>query len=197
MDAHSTPGDYRNKFPATAGCKRILLGMPGIETPQSGGKGYLHLALAIASSFGLWILFVASVHLHEMLVGLLTTLAATVFCVFVWRSRQRHLKLRGRDVAQCWRIPWLLLSDAGVITWVLFKDLLHISPAKSLYRVTGFESSRNDPVAMAKQVLAVAYTTVSPNSIVLGIDENSRRMLFHQLECGEVSKMTLNLGAKV
>ncbi len=184
-------------LPATGGCNRILLGMSRKGTSRSQDEIYLHFAFAIAASFGLWILFVASVHLREMLLGLLTTLAATVFCVFVWRSRQRHLKLRVRDVAQCWRIPWLLLSDAGVITWVLFKDLLHISPAKSLYRVTGFESSRNDPVAMARQVLAVAYTTVSPNSIVLGIDENSRRMLFHQLERSEVSKMTLNLGAKV
>ena len=169
-----------------------------VKTPQSQGHGHrLVLAFAVAATFGLWVLFVASVHVHEMLVGLFTTLASTIFCAFLWCSRQRHLKLRARDLAQCWRIPWRLLSDAGEITWVLLKDLLHISPAKSLYRVSGFESSSNDPVGMARRVLAVAYTTVSPNSIVLGIDEGSHRMLFHQLERSPVSKMTSNLGAKI
>lgn len=165
-------------------------------TPQSQDEIYLHVAFAIAASFGLWILFVASVHLHEMLVGLLTTLAATAFCAFVWRSRQRHLKLRARDVVQCWRIPWYLASGVAEITWVLLKDVLHVSPAKSLFRVSGFEPS-SDPVGMARRVLAVVYTTVAPNFIVLGIDERSRRMLFHQIERSDIPQMTQKLGAKV
>ena len=169
--------------------------MSGRATPP-GHKHPLLLGFAVAACFGLWVLFVASVHIHEMIVGLFTTGATVIFCVFLWRSRQHHLKLRARDMVQCWRLPWYILSDAVEITWVLLKDLFHVSPAKSLYRVSGFESSSKDPVGMARRVLAVAYTTVSPNSIVLGIDERSHRMLFHQIERSEVSKMTLNLGAK-
>ena len=196
MDAHSTPGDYRNKFPATSGCKRILIEMSGRATPQSQDQGYLLLAFAVAASFGLWVLFVASVHVHEMFVGLFATLASIVFCVFVWRCRQRHLKLCVRDLVQGWRIPWYLVSGVVEITWVLFKDVLHVSPAKSLFRVSGFEPS-SDPEGMARRVLAVAYTTVAPNFIVLGIDECSHRMLFHQIERSDVPRMTQNLGAKV
>ena len=159
------------------------------------GRNALLLAFGVAASFALWVLFVAGVHIDEMIVGVFATLATVIFCMFLWSSRQRHLNLRARDLAECWRIPWYLVCDAGVIVWVLFKDVLHIAEAKSLYRVCGFESS-NGPVGMCRRVLAVAYTSVSPNSIVLGIDEHTSRMLFHQLERSEVPEMTRNLGAE-
>jgi hypothetical protein len=44
-------------------------------------------------------------------------------------------------------------------------------------------------------VLAVAYTTMSPNFIVLGINTKEKGLVFHQIERSGVPKMTKNLGA--
>jgi hypothetical protein len=43
--------------------------------------------------------------------------------------------------------------------------------------------------------LATLYTTTSPNSIVIGIDFNQNRMLFHQLQRSTFPKAAKSLGA--
>lgn len=107
-----------------------------------------------------------------------------------------HLEFRLRDLIQAWRIPWYVVTGVGEITWILIKDMFRISPAENLFRVCGFDSSKQDPVRMARTVLAIAYTTMAPNFIVLGVDIAQSRMLFHQIAASKVPRMTARLGAK-
>ena len=79
---------------------------------------------------------------------------------------------------------------------VLVKELLGKARAGSYYRVSGFKTSKTDPTLVARRVLATAYTTVSPNSIVIGIDYEQSRLLLHQVKRDEVSKMTKELGGQ-
>jgi hypothetical protein len=144
----------------------------------------------------LWITFVATVNAHELIVGGATCLATLFFLYFLCHTSSEELVLRPRDIIQLWRIPWYIVSGVYGITLVAFKDLLHLDPAKSLYRVCGFETSAHDPIRKARTVLAVAYTTAAPNFIILGVDAAQSRMLFHQIESSSVPKMTKALGAK-
>ena len=50
--------------------------------------------------------------------------------------------------------------------------------------------------SLPRRVLATAYTTVSPNSIVIGIDYEQSRLLLHQVKRDEVSTMTKRLGGQ-
>ena len=156
---------------------------------------YLFL-LSVVLAPTLWIIFVGSVQVHEMLVGTLASMVTVLFTFFVCRSGKTEVTLRARDLVQLWRIPWYILSDGFQITVVAINDLLRIQPAESHYRVCGFDTSAHDPVRKARTVLAVAYSTASPNSIVLGIESSTSRMLFHQLKVSEVTEMTKALGAK-
>ena len=169
---------------------------PGMRRSASTSRHPLLLALTILLAPVLWILFVASSNPHELVVGLFASIATVIFTVFVCHSSSSTLTFRPYDVAQAWRIPWYILSGVWDITEVLFKDLLHLSPALNLYRVCGFDSSKNDPVRMARTVLAVSYTTTAPNFIVVGVDESQSRMLFHQISPSSIPKMTKALGAK-
>jgi hypothetical protein len=156
----------------------------------------LLFALAVALMAGEWVLLVAGTHLHEMLVGAASVLAATTFLYFVYRSEALQTKFRAKDIFACWRIPWYLASGIYEITAILLKDLLHIKRAGSFYRVAGFKTSKRDPLLIARRVLAIIYTTVAPNFIVIGIDYDQSRMLFHQLERSSIPKMTQELGAQ-
>ena len=144
----------------------------------------------------LWVAFVSTTNPHELFVGFFASAATIVFTVFVCRSSSTRLQLRPPDLIQLWRIPWYLLQDSIVVLRVLAKDLLHIQPAGDHYRVCGFDASTHDPVRVARMVLAVASTTATPNSIVLGIDPSQSRMLFHQVERTPVTEMAKALGAK-
>ena len=46
------------------------------------------------------------------------------------------------------------------------------------------------------QTLAVTYTTITPNFVVLGIASEHRLMIYHQIIPGQVLQITQNLGAK-
>lgn len=152
--------------------------------------------LAVSLMAGEWILLVAGTHVHEMIVGAASVLAAALFLFFVYRANKLHMEFRVKDILSGWRIPWYLASDICEITAIFLKDLLHIKRAGSFYRVSGFKTSYDDPRLVARRVLAIIFTTVSPNFIVIGIDYEQSRMLFHQLERSSVPKMTRGLGAQ-
>jgi multisubunit Na+/H+ antiporter MnhE subunit len=143
-----------------------------------------------------WVWLVAGTHLHEMMVGAGVVVLATLFLLLVHRSQPNPVQLHWKDVAQGWRIPWYLVCDTWVVTLVLLRDLLHLRPAGSHYRVCGFRYSERDPAVLGRGILATIYMTATPNSIVLGIDPQSSKMLFHQLERAGVPKMARALGAQ-
>jgi len=153
------------------------------------------LTLSVVAMAAEWILLVAGLKRDEMIVGALCVIASALFLQFVYRSEGQELDIRLRDLIQAWRLPWYILSEAWTITRVLLKDLAGIKRAGSFYRVCGFKTGKYDPLLIARRVLATAFTTMAPNSIVIGIDYEQSRMLFHQLERGSVSKMTQELGA--
>ena len=151
--------------------------------------------VAVSLALG-WIWLVAGTHLHEMIVGAAAVLVATLFLLLVRGSQPDVIRLHWKDVAQGWRIPWNVLCDTWVVTLVFFLDLFHLRPAGSYYRVCGFKCSKRDPAIQSRGVLATIYMTMTPNSIVLGIDPTLSRMLFHQIQLSSVPKMTQALGAK-
>jgi hypothetical protein len=143
-----------------------------------------------------WVLLVAGTRSHEMIVGAPSVFASFLFLASVKKMSMLELDFRVSDIVQCRRVPWSVLSDCYTITAVLLRDTFTSRRAESLYRVSGFKTSKDDPRLVARRVLATLYTTASPNSIVIGIDFRQSRMLFHQIERSSVPKMTKSLGAK-
>jgi hypothetical protein len=154
------------------------------------------LALAIAWMAGEWILLVAGTRLHEMMVGAASVAAAGIFLDFVQRSSTLRIKIQPRDLLTGWRVPGYIAVDTWIVLKVLLEDLFSIRRASSLYRVSGFKTSNHDPVLVGRRVLATVYTSVSPNSIVIGIDCEQSRMLVHQVQRSALSAMDKELGAR-
>ena len=153
--------------------------------------------MLVAFCLGLgWVWLVAGTHLHEMMVGAAVVVVATLFLKAVHESSPSSLRLEWKDIAQCWRIPWYMASGIWEITVILFKDLCYLRRAGSYYRVCGIKSSKRDRIVVAREVLATVYATTAPNFIVIGIDPELSRMLFHQIERSSVPKMTQALGAQ-
>lgn len=153
-------------------------------------------AVAGFAAAALWLILVGSSSPHEMYVGVASVLLTMLFVHSVGHSLGINLDIRWRDLAQGVRIPWYLLTGNWEIIVVLFRDLFHVAPPQNRFRVCGFDSSRHDPVRIARTVMAVAFTTAAPNFIVIGIDPSQSRMLFHQVSPTSVQRMARALGAK-
>ncbi|GAC1422059.1 MAG: hypothetical protein NVSMB62_17500 [Acidobacteriaceae bacterium] len=144
-----------------------------------------------------WILLVAGTRLHEMVVGAAAVVACAAFLWFVHRHSTLRVSFQLMDVLTGWRIPWYILSDSYTVIDVLVRDCVTSRRADSLYRVSGFATSRSDPTLAARRVLATVYSTATPSSIVIGVDYSQSRLLIHQLRRSEMSLMMRELGAKL
>ncbi len=155
----------------------------------------LHVVIAAVVIFALWFTFVGTRAAHEMEVGAAASLLSLTFCAFAQGRSRSRISLHLKDILQAWRIPWYILSDAATIILVLLKDLLHIAPAEDLYRVSSFAPVGEESGHIGRRVLATSYTTATPSIIVIGIDVEQRRMLFHQIKRDDLPFMTKALGA--
>ncbi len=151
------------------------------------------LLFSAAAGFLLWIVLVAGLPTQEAFLGALCAFASAVFTFFLWRAQPDHLVFRLRDVLLIRHVPAQIAGDACLVTRILFRDLFGIRPAESLYRVHTFDAA--SPLSLAREVLATAYMTASPNSIVLGTEPERNLLLVHQLAETALPAMVRSLGA--
>lgn len=154
------------------------------------------ITLGVPASYLLWLIFIGTFALHELLIGAVATvLAIAGLCLINVHYPARFAPSVG-ELLSLWRLPWYLVSGTWEIMKVGAMDWMGLERAKSLFRVAPFNAGKkDDPTAVARRVLAVTYTTAAPNFIVLGINANNQQLLFHQIERGAVPKMTQDLGA--
>ena len=159
-------------------------------------KGVVLFLVSSAVLFLLWALLTSGFKAQESLLGIFAAIFSALVYQLIRVKSGRIFDPSLRDVLEAWRLPWYLLSDSWVIVHVLFRDLLGTEKAGSFYRSVSFGvGDSQDRREIARRALATAYTTVAPNSIVVGIDAKRKQMLFHQLRKSSVPKMTKNLGA--
>lgn len=144
----------------------------------------------------LWIVFVGGTRVDEMIVGFGVILLSSAFLYQVWRTETLKIRLAPQDVAQGWSVPWQVFTDICQIIAVLAATVFRHKRTGSFYRVVRFRTSKSDPRLIGRRVLATFYTTMAPNSIVIGIDPDQNRMLFHHLKRTGIPKMTQALGAR-
>jgi multisubunit Na+/H+ antiporter MnhE subunit len=161
------------------------------------GRQFLLFLLTAVALFLLWALLTSGFKSQEMLMGAGAALLAALLFLFIRVETGSVFQPTLRDLIQLWRLPWYILSDSWTITVVLVQDLFGIRPAGSHFRSVSFDAGDDhDLRAVTRRALATIYTTVSPNSIILGVDSRRHQLLFHQLRPTPVTTMTRRLGAR-
>jgi hypothetical protein len=174
----------------------MALNVPGLK-PRAVSKlskrSFVWL-VTFGAMYLLYVLFVAPADRAELLMGLAAAAASTV-AVAVFRTGER-IKFcpSWTDVLQGWRIPGLALKGACELFEALFLHVLGIRKAPSSLRAVPFSASGNSCRSSARAALAELYTTMTPNSIVLGIAHRQHLLLLHQVAPGKMPRIMLKLG---
>lgn len=152
-------------------------------------------ALEGAAYVDAWWLFTGSSSGSEIVVGAAAVTLALIASHLV--STRLGARLQGNlgAIAQVWRVPALIVSGTFDLLKVLAKHLLGREKAKSLLRAVRFVHYGSTTSDQTFQALATAYTTISPNFVVIDVDPHARVLLFHQLAPTAVPKVTVKLGA--
>jgi hypothetical protein len=130
---------------------------------------------------GLWFLFVYQLSLIELAAGAAAAALTVVALQISFHAVPLRFRPEARWLSQAFMLPATVVKDMVVLLRALTR-LLSGRKIHSLFQVTHFPAIAEGPHANAKRALAVAFTSVSPNSIVVGIDRNSGLLLFHELE---------------
>jgi len=144
--------------------------------------------------FLLWLLFENQTNFYELLFGAGSALFATIGTELIRRQPFASFCPRVVWIAQGWRLPWYLLQGNFAILRAMIKQVF--KPGKSILRSVPFDAGGADAASAARRALAIAYTGMSPNFVVLSIDLAKHVMVVHEMERSPVPRMTQNLGAK-
>jgi multisubunit Na+/H+ antiporter MnhE subunit len=152
--------------------------------------------IQLAVFCALWFLFVSQFSVHESLVGIIAV-GVTVWLARVASAESRprfHPKLSW--LLESWRLPGMIFSGLAVIARRLWQVMTRPRPPKGIFLAVPFEKGGHDARSATRRALAVFYTTLPPNFIIIDLDYHTGLLLFHQVQKDPVPEVTKRLGAK-
>ncbi len=160
-------------------------------------KSGIAAAIALPTFYLLWILFTGTFSRHELLVGIVADALSVVGVLVVISKYPARFAPTLKELLAGWRLCWYLISGTWEVLVVAGRDVAGGKRAQSLFRVVPFSAGKQDnPQDTARRVLATLYTTITPTTIVLGVNVSEKKLLFHEIQRGRVSRMTRALGAQ-
>lgn len=131
-----------------------------------------------AALFALWFLFTGSLDGSEVLAGA-GAAALAAFGVETVRGQEHPRFLpHAHWVLRFYRLPAQILMDS----WRLLRHLPRARSEPGFFRMVRFNAGGEDKRAIARRSLAILYTTLPANSLVVGIDRKGRYILYHVVE---------------
>ncbi|HTW95718.1 MAG TPA: hypothetical protein VMD30_13025 [Tepidisphaeraceae bacterium] len=154
------------------------------------------IALTAGSQWVLWLAYTDSLGYREMCAGAGGAAIATL-AVWIYGIKGKiRFRLSLRDVAQAIYLPWNVLVDTWKIVRAVGMQIFTAGGAPSLVAAVEFEVGQAKPIDAGRQALAITYTTLTPNSIVLGIVPEQGLMIYHRIVPGKLMAATRHLGAR-
>ena len=138
-------------------------------------------------SFAIWLWLVDSTELPELVLGLTVAALATALALVVRRASPFSFRPRLRWVSLLKGAPIGILRDSGILALVLWRRLILGRAPRSAFRVVPFSRVDDDPESAALRALSITATSITPNTLAIGIDKERKAALVHQLvpESGE------------
>ncbi len=144
---------------------------------------------------GLWLIYVSQIQTWEILVGSAAAGLATLGLAVLCRLRLVRFRPSIRQIAEAWRSPLYIVLDTWKLIRCVGTQAYSRSRAPSCLTAVPFEVGPDNPACAGRRALAVLYTTMTPNSVVIGIVREQGLMLYHQIIPGDALQITRNLGA--
>jgi multisubunit Na+/H+ antiporter MnhE subunit len=129
----------------------------------------------------LWFSLVGQVNGPEALMGGLAALVASTFVAIVSSEGLARFRPYIRWLNEAWRVPAAVLADHFILAQVLAARIVKGRWRHGSFKVVRFSATGSGGRAAARRVLATVLTTITPNTVVVGIDTPNRTMLVHQM----------------
>lgn len=153
--------------------------------------------LTVASQWGLWLVYTNNVGYRELIAGCVGAIFSAAAAVLFAVQGKVAFRFRLRDAAQMVHLPWLVVSDTIKVLGAVGRQIFTRAGASSRIAAVPFDAGGQDALSAGRRALGISYTTITPNSVVLGvIPGDPPLLLYHQVSIDALPAMTCNLGAR-
>lgn len=132
-------------------------------------------------SAGFWLALDDTAALPELIVGSVAALLGATAATLVYAERLVQVRGQVRWGLHAWRPVVQAVRDLGLLAGVLWRTLAHRDRPTGTLRTVRFAPPGDDAEQTGRRVLATVAGSFAPNTVVLDIDEETGRMLVHQL----------------
>ena len=129
----------------------------------------------------LWQLFVNTFLASEVIAGVAAAAVAATAAELVRGQGLVHFHFRLRWLLQAGRLPRGVILDSWTLATVLWRRTVRGERIHGDFEAVPFESGGDDARSSARRALYVAAISLTPNTIVVGIDREDDTMLVHEL----------------
>ena len=145
---------------------------------------------------GLWMMFVSLLQWNELIAGVAAALIGAFADAVIKATDFASFEPELKQLLLIFRLPGEVLRNTLVVFGELFRRLAG-APPRSRLLIVPFDGGGVDRRSAARRALAILYSTIPPNSVVVGIDQDRNYLLLHNLVPEPVSPVTRKLGARV
>jgi multisubunit Na+/H+ antiporter MnhE subunit len=129
----------------------------------------------------LWVLLDDSIALAELLAGAGAAALGASLAELVQHQAATQLRMRIKWLVPALGLPLQVGRDTILVLRVLWDRLVHGRDPVSGFREVPTSWGDETPEGVSRRVLLVGGRSVSPNTFVLGIDQEREVMVLHQL----------------
>ena len=131
---------------------------------------------------GFYLLLIDTVQLPELYAGAGATLLAAVAFEVSREQGFAEAALPIRGVARVWRLALRLPVEIWLVSATAIAQLIRPRHnSRGRFRAVAFDAGGDGPGDAGRRALAEALGSLTPNTIVVGIDPDSKLILVHQL----------------
>jgi multisubunit Na+/H+ antiporter MnhE subunit len=137
---------------------------------------------AWVAGYALWLLLTDSVRLIELFAGVAVAAIGATGFELVRRQRLAQQAIRPSLISRAWRVLSHIVPDVGRLTRAAVLQLFQREPVRGRIVAMPLGFAGDDPESRAGRAVAAGLGSIAPNSIVIGVDQDSGLLLVHQLE---------------
>ncbi len=140
-------------------------------------------------------IFTSNLSWQEFAIGVVAAAVGAVGDAIVKSEGLAKFRPRARWILLIFWEPWYVLKG----TWLVFSELVRPLGGKRLRgksHAVPFQYGGQDDASAARRAILAAYVTVSPDSIVVGLDPEKHLVLLHQLGTDEIPELARRLGVE-
>ena len=153
------------------------------EGPLSAGRVWRWIVYALlwwVVLLGLWLLFVDTLALAEVLVGLGAAALAALAALGIHAYGGTRFRFRVRWLLLLRDVPASTLRDCATLGVVLWRRLIRGERARGAFRTIPFPI-HDGPTSAAWRAFVAGATSIAPNTYVIRFDRERDTVIVHQL----------------